>query len=133
MTREFTVGDSFNHTVEDVSRMDFVKYAGASGDFNPIHYDEPHVEQAGYESVFGQGMFTAGVASQSVRKALGLQSLKEYRTRFTAQIWPGDSLSTTVEVTAVTQTDEGTRVETKVTVKSQNGDNVVIGDAVAVV
>lgn len=133
MTREYTVGDSVKHTVEDISRTDFAKYAGASGDFNPIHYDEPHAEQTGYESVFGQGMFTAGIASQSVREALGLQNLKEYRTRFSSQVWPGDTLFTTVEVTAVTGTDEGTRVETDVTVTNQDGEKVVTGTAVAIV
>ncbi|WP_434531634.1 MaoC/PaaZ C-terminal domain-containing protein (plasmid) [Haloarcula sp. NS06] len=111
MTDEFTVGDLFEHTVTDVGRADFVKYAGASGDFNPIHYDEPHAKQAGYDSVFGQGMFSAGIASRSVREVLGLQHLDEYRTRFNAQVWPGDTLSTTVEVTAVDETDEGTHVE----------------------
>jgi peroxisomal enoyl-CoA hydratase 2 len=131
MTDEFTVGDSFEHTVEDVGRADFVKYAGASGDFNPIHYNEPHAKQAGYDSVFGQGMFTAGVASRSVREALGLQYLDEYQTRFNAQVWPGDTLSTTVEITAVSETDEGTRVEADVTVINQDGEKVVTGSAVA--
>lgn len=131
MTDEFTVGDSFEHTVEDVGRADFVKYAGASGDFNPIHYNEPHAKQASYDSVFGQGMFTAGVASRSVREALGLQYLDEYQTRFNAQVWPGDTLSTTVEITAASETDEGTRVEADVTVINQDGEKVVTGSAIA--
>jgi len=133
MTDEYAVGDTFEHTVESVDRADFVKYAGASGDFNPIHYDEPHAERAGYDSVFGQGMFTAGVASRTVREALGLRSLREYRTRFSAQVWPGDSLTTTVEVIEVEETDGGTRVETDVTVTNQDGEDVVAGRAVAVV
>lgn len=133
MTDEFAVGDSYEHTVEDVGRVDFVKYAGASGDFNRIHYDDPHAQQAGYESVFGQGMLTAGVASRTVRNALGLQHLSEYRTRFSAKVWPGDDLTTTVEITAVTEGDEGTRVEADVTVVNQDGEKVVSGTAVAVV
>jgi len=133
MSCQYTVGYSVKYTVEDISRMDFAKYAGASGDFNPIHYDEPHAEQAGYESVFGQGMFTAGVASRSVRKAFGLHNLKEYRTRFSAQVWPGDTLSTTVEVTSITEIDEGTRVETDVTVTNQDDEKVIIGTAIAIV
>jgi len=84
MTDEYAVGNTFEHTVETVDRPDFVKYAGASGDFNQIHYDEPHAERAGYDSVFGQGMFTAGVASRTVREALGLRCLWEYRTRGSA-------------------------------------------------
>jgi len=133
MTDEYAVGDTFEHTVETVERADFVKYAGASGDFNPIHYDEPHAEKAGYDSVFGQGMFTAGVASRTVREALGLRNLREYRTRFSTRVWPGDSLTTTVEVTEVEETDGGTRIETDVTVTNQDGEDVVAGCAVAVV
>jgi acyl dehydratase len=133
MTDEFAVGDSYEHTVEDVDRVDFVKYAGASGDFNRIHYDDPYARQAGYDSVFGQGMLTAGVASRTVRQALGLQHLREFRTRFTAKVRPGDDLATTVEVTAVEEGDEGTRVEAAVTVVNQHGEEVVTGTAVAVI
>ncbi|WP_350356163.1 MaoC/PaaZ C-terminal domain-containing protein [Halorarius halobius] len=47
--------------VEDLEQQDFVKYAGASGDLNPVHYDEPYARVLGNPSVFGQGIFTAGV------------------------------------------------------------------------
>ena len=131
------VGDTVEYTAEDVERGDFVRYAGASGDFNPIHYDEPHAKAAGYDSPFGQGMFTSGVASRAVREVFGLQGLREFRTRFVAQVWPGDDLTTTVEVTAVEATDGGVdgdeRVEADVTVTNQDGETVVEGSAVAVV
>lgn len=133
MIDDIAVGDSYEHTVEDVGRVDFVKYAGASGDFNRIHYDEPHAQKAGYDSVFGQGMLTAGIASRSVRKALGVLYLEEYRTRFSAKVRPGDDLSTTVKITAVTESDEGTRVNADVTVVNQDGEKVVKGTAVAVI
>lgn len=130
---DYEVGDTFEHTTEDVGREDFVKYAGASGDFTPIHYDEPYVQAAGYDSVFAQGMFTAGVATRTVREAFGLRGLREYSTRFVAQVWPGDTLTTTVEVTDVEETDEGTRVEASVSVTNGNGEEVVTGSATAVV
>ena len=139
------VGDAVEHTVEGVERADFVRYAGASGDFNPIHYDEPHARAAGYDAPFGQGMFTSGVASRAVREAFGLRGLREFRTRFVAQVWPGDDLTTTVVVTAVESADgdggverggserAGKRVEADVTVTNQDGETVVEGSAVAVV
>lgn len=129
----FAVGDTFERTVGEVDRADFVRYAGASGDFNPIHYDEPHAEAAGYDAVFGQGMFTAGVASRTVREAFGLRRLRSFRTRFVSQVWPGDSLTATVEVTDVTDGADGTRVEASVTVANGDGEAVVEGSAVAVV
>jgi len=61
-----SVGDIGPEVVfEDVQRENFVRYAGASGDFNPVHYDGPYAKAAGYPSVFGQGMFTAGIASRA--------------------------------------------------------------------
>ncbi|MGB9986054.1 MaoC family dehydratase [Salarchaeum japonicum] len=133
MTGEFAVGDTFERVSEDVSREDFVRYAGASGDFNPIHYDEPHAQEAGYPSVFGQGMFTAGVASALVRETFGLAGLREYDTRFVAQVWPGDTLTTTLEITAVEDVETGTRVEADLAVTTDGGERVVEGRAVAVV
>lgn len=130
---EYAVGDTFETTTEPVDRTDFVKYAGASGDFTPIHYNEPFTTDAGYESVFAQGMFTAGVASRAVREAFGLQALREYRTRFVAQVWPDETLTTTVEVTDVEETGGGTRVEASVTVTTQDDETVIEGSAAAVV
>jgi len=77
----------------DLERQDFVRYAGASGDFNPIHYDEPYATEAGHPSVFGQGMFSAGVASGMIRRWLGLRGLESFRARFTDRVFPGESLS----------------------------------------
>ncbi|MFC5973529.1 MaoC family dehydratase [Halomarina salina] len=130
---DHSVGDTVERTVEGIERADFVRYAGASGDFNPIHFDEPHARSSGYESPFGQGMFTSGVASRAVREAFGLQGLREFETRFVSQVWPGDDLTTTVAVTAVEETDAGDRVEADVTVTDQDGETVVEGRAVAVV
>ncbi|MEF8906584.1 MAG: MaoC family dehydratase N-terminal domain-containing protein, partial [Haloarculaceae archaeon] len=59
-------------TVEDIQRPDFVKYAGASGDFNPVHYSEPYAHATGSRSVFGQGMLTAGYAAHFVADWFGL-------------------------------------------------------------
>ena len=55
------VGDSIPaFVIENVARPDFVRYAGASGDFVPLHYDQTFVEAAGIPTVFAQGMCTAG-------------------------------------------------------------------------
>lgn len=83
-------GPAFETPVLD--RRDFVQYAGASGDFNPIHYDEPYATDAGHPSVFGQGMFTAGVASGFLRRWAGIRGLSSFRTRFTDRVFPGEAL-----------------------------------------
>ncbi len=76
--------------IEGLTPQDFVRYAGASGDFNPIHYDERYAKALGNPGVFGQGMLTAGCAGQFLANWFGLANLGEFRTRFTARVWPGD-------------------------------------------
>jgi peroxisomal enoyl-CoA hydratase 2 len=79
--------------VKDLNRMHFVRYAGATGDFNPIHTDETYAKRVGYPSVFGHGMFTAGVLSNYLTSHVGLGNVRKYAFRMHRQIWPGDSLS----------------------------------------
>lgn len=61
--------------VEDLEREDFVRYAGASGDFNPIHYDVPYAHEAGHPDVIAQGMLTAGFAAHLAADWFGLANV----------------------------------------------------------
>src|SRR6478672_10190265 len=88
-------GPAISHTL---TRTDLVMYAGASGDFNPMHHDEVAAQQAGLPSVFGHGMFTAGLLATAVTNFVGIGTLKSYRVRFTKQTWPGETLTTQVTV-----------------------------------
>ena len=63
-------------TVENLTRGDFVKYAGASGDFTPLHYDQTFVESAGIPTVFAMGMLNAGILSRLVADYAGLENLR---------------------------------------------------------
>jgi acyl dehydratase len=61
---EHSVGDSTSPLViDEIERFDFVNYAGASGDFNPIHVDETYARAAANPRVFGHGMLTARFVS----------------------------------------------------------------------
>lgn len=129
---EVAVGDAGPEVVvEDLERPDFVKYAGASGDFNPIHYDEPHAKAAGYDSVFAQGMLTAGIASHMVTDWFGLANVTGFGVRFQAQVWPEDTVTARGEITDVERDEDGTHVEADVTVENQEGEVVLTGDASA--
>jgi len=119
-----------------LDRRDFVRYAGASGDFNPIHYDEPYARASGNPSVFGQGMFTAGVAAHAVADWLGVGRVRSFDVRFRSRVWPGDALVTSVEATGVERLDRGERVTVKLGVEREGrGDGretVITGTAEAV-
>ena len=129
---EVAVGDAGPElTVEDVQRPDFVKYAGASGDFNPVHYSEPYAHATGSRSVFGQGMLTAGYAGHFVADWFGLANVSNFRVRFEEQLWPGDTVTASGEVTAVDEGSEGATVEADIAVTNEDGTRLVSGDCAA--
>lgn len=128
---DVSIGDEGPTTVfENISREDIVRYAGASGDFNPIHYDDTRARERGHPSVFAQGMFSAGIATRTLRKWFGLKRLTSYRTRFVSKVWPGDTLTVTATVEDITPTKSGDAdISIEVTVKNQDDDVVVTGDS----
>ena len=127
---DVSVGDTAPELViEDIERVDFVKYAGASGDFNPLHVDETYATEAGYPTVFGHGMFTAGLASRLVVDWFGLDSIDRFRVRFTDQVWPGDTLTVTGEIVECESAGEQVHVECEFAVENQDSDVVLTGDS----
>src|SRR6187551_3165030 len=104
---ELKVGDTYTERlVEDLKRTQIVQYAGASGDYNPIHTDEVFATKvAGYPSVFAHGMLTMGMTGRMLTDLVGDGRLTRFGGRFTAQVWPGDDLTATAVVEAVRQED----------------------------
>ena len=88
------VGDTHSERVaENLSRTQIVQYAGASGDYNPLHTDEIYTTQiAGYPSVFAHGMLTMGLTGKMLTNYVGDGTLTKFGVRFTNQVWPGDTL-----------------------------------------
>ncbi len=80
---------------------DFVRYQGASGDFNPIHHDHGKAVAAGFEQPFAVGMLAAGVLGGYAAGWLGAANIRRFRVRFAEQAWPGDVLTYTGVVTEV--------------------------------
>ena len=88
------VGDTHSErVVENLTRTQIVQYAGASGDYNPLHHDEIYTTQvAGYPSIFAHGMLTMGLTGKVVTDFAGDGTLTRFGVRFTNQVWPGDTL-----------------------------------------
>jgi acyl dehydratase len=85
-----------------LERVDFVKYAGASGDFNPIHTDEGYAKSTGAPAVFAMGMLPAGYLAHAVSDWFGgPHHLRRYKVRFTTRVWPGDEVVCTGRVREV--------------------------------
>ncbi len=122
-------GDTYTEClVEDLSRTQIVMYAGASGDYNPVHTDEKFTKEvAGYPSVFAHGMLTMGMTGRMLTNYVGDGRLTKYGVRFTSQVWPGDTLNSTATVVDVADGIVNLSVETT----NQDGTVVLSGYAAA--
>lgn len=131
MTDRLTPDVAVGHTVEAVvvdglTRTQIVQYAGASGDFNPLHSDEVFAVKIGGMSrgVFAHGMLTMGMTGQLLTTLAGPENILRYGVRFKSQVWPGDTLLARATVTDVRQEPTGVRVELELT--TSNADDAVV-------
>lgn len=126
---DLNVGDTYSEClVEDLKRTQIVQYAGASGDYNPLHTDEIFtVEVAKYPSVFAHGMLTMGMTGAMLTNYVGDGRLTKYGVRFTSQVWPGDTLNSTATVESL----EDGLVNLNVETVNQDGIKVLSGYAQA--
>jgi acyl dehydratase len=128
---DVAVGDHapvFTHTL---TRTDLVRYAGVSGDFNPMHTDEVLAVAAGQPSVFGHGMFSMGLVATAITGFVGPGTLTRFKVRFTRQTWPGETLSTSVVVRAIRQDGGRHLVDLDVRLANEDGEVKVAGQATA--
>jgi acyl dehydratase len=125
------VGDEAPVLSHKLTRTDLVKYAGASGDFNPMHHDEILAKAAGQPSVFGHGMFSMGLLGSALTDYVGVGNVQRYQVRFARQTWPDEVLSTRIVVTGKRQEDGKKLVDLDVTLSNGEGETKVVGKATA--
>jgi acyl dehydratase len=113
-----------------LAQPDFVRYSGASGDFNPMHFDESQARAAGFDSVFAQGMFTAGLLGSYAADCFGPTALRRFQVRFVSVVWPGDVVTCSATVEREYDDDGERRVEVALRATRQTGDVAVQGSAV---
>jgi acyl dehydratase len=130
---QLKAGDEHEETVvENLSRTQIVQYAGASGDYNPLHSDEVYTTQvAGYPSVFAHGMLTMGLTGKMLTNYVGDGRLVKFGVRFTNQVWPGDTLVAKATVEALREEAGQDLVDLTVSTTNQDGQVVVSGTATA--
>ena len=127
------VGATHEEQIADnLTRTQIVQYAGASGDYNPIHTDEVYTTKvAGYPSVFAHGMLTMGMTGKMLTNYVGDGRLTKFGVRFTKQVWPGDSLTAKTTVDAIRQEGEQYFVDLSLSTVNQAGEEVLSGYASA--
>jgi acyl dehydratase len=114
-----------------LTRTDLVQYAGASGDYNPMHHDEVKAKEAGLPSVFGHGMFSMGVLGAALTDWVGVGNLRRYQVRFTRQTWPGETLSSKIVVTGKRKENGEQLVDLDCSLVNAEGEVKVAGQATA--
>lgn len=117
--------------VENLTRTEIVMYAGAAGDFNPLHHDELFAQREGYPSVFAHGMLTMGLTGRMLTDTVGDGNLLSFGGRFTSQVWPGDTLTAQATVEALAVEDGAGIVKFTVSTVNQDGKVVFTGQASA--
>lgn len=125
------IGDQAPVVSHTLTRTDLVMYAGASGDFNPMHTDEIAAQAAGLPSVFGHGMFSMGLLGTALTDYVGVGNLATYKVRFTKQTWPDEVLTSTVTVTGKRDEDGRKLIDLECSLANQNGEVKVAGEATA--
>jgi acyl dehydratase len=127
------VGDSREEVlVDDLTRTQIVQYAGASGDYNPLHTDEVFATKvAGYPTVFAHGMLTMGITGRLITDWFGAGNLAAYGVRFVSQVWPGDTLTATATVDAIREEGGDRLADLSIVTRNQRGENVLTGTATA--
>ena len=130
---DLNVGDAKTTVVFDnLTRTQIVMYAGASGDYNPLHSDEVFTTKvAGYPSVFAHGMLSMGATGRVLTDWFGADRLTKFGVRFVNQVWPGDTLTATATVEAIRDEDGESFADLTVTTTNQDGKPVVTGTATA--
>ena len=125
-------GDEAPATRHTLTRTDLVRYAGASGDYNPMHHDEILATAAGQPSVFGHGMFSMGLLGTALTDYVGPGNLTHYKVRFSRQTWPGEELTTKIVVTGKRVEDQRHLVDLECSLANGDGEVKVVGEATAV-
>ena len=117
--------------VGKITRTHIVKYAGASGDFNPVHHDELYAIRGGNDRVFAMGMMTAGFISHMVTDWVGDGKLRRYRIRFSRQVWPGDTVTCKGKITRKYSEGGKNYLEADLFAENQRGEKVITASIVA--
>lgn len=130
----FSAGDTFpDYKKAPVSRLQLVKFAGASGDFNTIHLFSEAGEKAGAGGVIAHGMLVMGMVGEAIAHWVPRKALKKMSVRFKGMTLPGDEITVSGKVADVIKNGEETSIICKVTAKDQNGQVKITGSFEALV
>ncbi len=125
----WNVGDELEScTLPPVTRLQLIKYAGASGDYNPIHTVDEAAEEAGLEGVIAHGMLTAAAMGLPFSSYLEHGYVRGLEVRFSGMVYLGDEITVGGHVSE--REESGERCTYTFEVYANNGKNTVASGTV---
>jgi acyl dehydratase len=124
------IGDEVTPLVKGpIQQIQLTRYAGASGDFNPIHQDPEFARNAGMGDVFAHGMLSMGFVAQAVTDWSGAGTVRKIGVRFTALVRLKDTVTCKGRVLAKSSKDDVHTVDLEIWAENPRGEKVVTGKA----
>jgi acyl dehydratase len=116
------IGDSLPPlTKPPITKVQLVRYAGASGDFNPIHTDDEAARRAGLKGVIAHGLLVMGFVGEAVAAWAPRRCLKRLGVRFSGMTFPGDIITVGAKVEAKERVESGLKIVCGVSAADQDG------------
>lgn len=112
-----------------VTRTHIVKYAGAGGDYFPVHHDEEFAKAVGLPSIFAMGLMHGGMLTRMLTDWAGDGRVRRYRIQFAGMVWPGDTLTFQGKVVKKYSEQGAGLVDCELSIVNQKGENVIVGDS----
>lgn len=104
----------FTLKLDPIELDDTVRYAGAAGDFNPMHFDRELAREKGFSDSYAQGMLTAGLVGVVIGERFGPDRIRRFGVRFRSPLFIGEA--PTLAATKKDNSSQGTELELKLTV-----------------
>jgi acyl dehydratase len=124
---DLQIGESLeNIQLEPVSRIDLIKYAGASGDYNPIHTIDDEARRAGLPGIIAHGMWTMGNLGKLFTPYYEEGYIEDYRIRFKGMVFLND----TITLKGVLNGKDNNKFHFTAAVINQEGKEVIKGEIV---
>jgi acyl dehydratase len=114
-------------TKAPITKVQLVRYAGASGDFNPLHTDDSVAQMGGMKGVIAQGVLIMGFMGQAISGWVKTSALKKFKVRFMGMTYPGDVITVKAAVKEKKKTEKGFFVLCDMVAEDQNNEIKVSG------
>ncbi len=135
MIEQVKEGDSIPTVQRSITQERINSYAAASGDFNPVHVDAEFAAKSRFGGTIAHGMLVAATLSEAMTAAFSINWLESGRLklRFKSPVYPGDTVTALGNVERITERDGARHVVCSVSVRRQNGEEAIKGDASVII